>query len=267
MTMSPSPARAPRAALSFLAVAFASYATPCPSASAYLANSVVCRLHRPPLHNTSPRRAVAETATDGGRSAPSDVAASTASAEGADGEAATTTVRFRRARYDELGRLADLMTDCFHPRLRRNPLLRPLRYLLELDRLQGNFPYDDLDLHFYLVACSGEDDDEIVGFCDVDGRVGEAAKKVRRPQPYLSDLAVDPAYRRRGIASALVAEAERRAARMGFGELYLGVKASNAPALRMYAERGYEAIEPTGDMVAFVEIQKDLRMFRRWLDP
>ena len=63
------------------------------------------------------------------------------------------------------------------------------------------------------------------------------------------------------------APAERRAARMGYRELYLGVKASNAPALRMYAERGYEAIEPTGDMVAFVAIQKDLRMFRRWLDP
>jgi len=58
--------------------------------------------------------------------------------------------------------------------------------------------------------------------------------------PEINDLRVLPAFRRRGIASALVDEAERRtferSPRVGIG---VGMYADYGPAQRMYVLRGY----------------------------
>ena len=51
------------------------------------------------------------------------------------------------------------------------------------------------------------------------------------------------------------------------GELHLGVHSTNAVALHMYLRRGYAGIVPSGNMLAFLEIQKDVKMLRRPLDP
>ena len=68
--------------------------------------------------------------------------------------------------------------------------------------------------------------------------------------------------RRKGVASALMAEAEDRARGMGVEELYLGVRSGNELALQMYSRMGYEMIVPSGDMLAFLEVQKEVRMLR-----
>lgn len=179
--------------------------------------------------------------------------------------------RIGRAAYSDLNAAAALMTDGFHPEVRNNPLLRPIRRLVELERLQGNFPYEEGDRHFYLVV-RGEKGGELIGFCDVDGRIPAPGfslspfkPNVVRPRPYLSDLVVNPDWRRRGVASALMAEAERLARDMGYDELYLGVRSTNEPALKMYSNMGYEEIVPGGDILAFLEMQKGVRMLRRSL--
>lgn len=199
-------------------------------------------------------------------------------------ETEAVVFQIREAQYSDLAAAANLMTDGFYPELRNNPIMRPIRYLMELDRLQSNFPYEPDDRHYYLVAYVNNDDEgtgiitsKVVGFCDIDGRIPKGGadkglsllpfvKYVQRPQPYFSDLAIDPEYRRRGIASALMIEAEQRAKNMGFEELYLGVRSTNELALQMYSKIGYESIIPQGDMLAFLEIQKDVRMLRRSLD-
>ena len=80
---------------------------------------------------------------------------------------------------------------------------------------------------------------------------------LRRPLPYLSDLVVRPDARRRGLATRLLDEAERRAGGMGFEEMYLCIRKGNGVALDMYVGRGYEIVETPvdGDMVAFLEAQ------------
>jgi len=181
----------------------------------------------------------------------------------------------RAALYSELPMIASLVTAGFHPELDSNPIMRPIRVLLELDRLQNNFPYQGDDRHLYLVCEATKEDKKVVGFCDVDARVPVKKKEnqfspfsstVNRPHPYFSDLTVDPNYRRKGIASALVEEGERRAKYMNCREMYLGVVGTNTAALNLYSNMGYETIVPTGDILEFLKQQKGVRMLRRTLN-
>ena len=67
---------------------------------------------------------------------------------------------------------------------------------------------------------------------------------------------------------ALMNKSEQLASkRMGYEELYLGVKSTNEVALQMYERIGYEFIVPQGDMLAFLEVDtnRGVRLLRRAL--
>lgn len=82
------------------------------------------------------------------------------------------------------------------------------------------------DKGFYLVAWEGEEP------------LGHAHLALTDP-PELQDVAVRPEYRRRGIASALTAAAEREAGVRGFDRLRVSVGVDNAPAQTLYRRCGY----------------------------
>jgi ribosomal-protein-alanine N-acetyltransferase len=69
--------------------------------------------------------------------------------------------------------------------------------------------------------------------------VGFIAADIRRSQnlAWISTVAVLPAYRRTGIAKKLLQECE---ARLQVPKVRLSVRASNQPALRLYAGVGYQ---------------------------
>jgi ribosomal protein S18 acetylase RimI-like enzyme len=107
----------------------------------------------------------------------------------------------------------------------------------ELNRLQQNFPYDD-ELHSMFVAlCSMKE--QVIGFVDVDAR--PSTRRIDPPRPYLSDLAVHPDHRRKGIARSLVQACEEQTRQMGKERLYIRVEIDNAPAVRMYKGMDYES--------------------------
>lgn len=56
---------------------------------------------------------------------------------------------------------------------------------------------------------------------------------------YISNVAVSPRARRHGVATALLAELERRARQAELRFLTLEVRESNAAAIALYAGRGY----------------------------
>lgn len=60
------------------------------------------------------------------------------------------------------------------------------------------------------------------------------------PQADVMNVAVSPALRRRGIASALFAELERRLPEID--ELFLEVRASNSGAIALYRTLGFEQV-------------------------
>lgn len=161
----------------------------------------------------------------------------------------------REARYSDLSQVAELITFGFHPEVKDNPILRPIRNLAETDRLQSNFPYGDVK-HFYFVATTASEsgEEEVVGFCDIDFRppppldaalfnLLKQSNNIVRQRPYLSDLSVHPNHRRMGIASTLMFESESRAIKLGFDELFLGVASTNESALIMYEGMGYTALD------------------------
>ncbi|MEM9046484.1 MAG: GNAT family N-acetyltransferase [Pseudomonadota bacterium] len=59
----------------------------------------------------------------------------------------------------------------------------------------------------------------------------------------LSDLWVEPEYRKLGIASALIAEAERRFKEAGIRRIHIAAITSNERAIRLYETLGYAPYE------------------------
>lgn len=58
----------------------------------------------------------------------------------------------------------------------------------------------------------------------------------------IDNVAVAPAFRRRGIADALVKDAVRRGREQALSFLTLEVRASNMPAIRLYEKHGFAAV-------------------------
>lgn len=74
---------------------------------------------------------------------------------------------------------------------------------------------------------------------DADAAVGFVLAWRAADELHLTDLGVTEAYRRRGLARALVAELCREDARV----VFLEVRAHNAPALALYASLGFTELD------------------------
>jgi len=91
---------------------------------------------------------------------------------------------------------------------------------------------------------------------------GRAAPSPPAPSFYVDALATDPALRRRGAASALLAEAERQARRRGLPAVALDTTVGNSEARALYARAGFEEVahRPAArGMPGFVGLVKRLR--------
>ncbi|MEM7219016.1 MAG: GNAT family N-acetyltransferase [Pseudomonadota bacterium] len=85
---------------------------------------------------------------------------------------------------------------------------------------------------------------ESVVLCAIDGDgsppIGFAVMEFHAEHAHLNLLAVDPDYRRRGVAARLLAWLEKTALIAGISTVILEVRSNNDGARRFYAERGYE---------------------------
>ena len=85
-------------------------------------------------------------------------------------------------------------------------------------------------LSLWLVAL---EDGTVAGYVGSQSVLGEAD---------LMNLAVAPAYRRRGVARALLAALEQALDARQVGSLCLEVRAGNAPAIALYTACGYRQV-------------------------
>lgn len=125
---------------------------------------------------------------------------------------------------------------------RREITVRPackadLPALAAIDRVSSPQPWGEaamlpeLSLEHALLLCA-ELGGEPVGFLDIH-LAGDAA--------YINELAVSPAARRRGAASALIEEALAQARARGFKSVVLDVRAGNAAAAALYRGLGFKS--------------------------
>lgn len=85
-------------------------------------------------------------------------------------------------------------------------------------------------LALWIVAVDG---DTLCGYVGSQAVMGEAD---------MMNIAVDPAWRRRGIARELVLELIRQLKKTGVHCLTLEVRASNAPAIALYESMGFTQV-------------------------
>ena len=94
------------------------------------------------------------------------------------------------------------------------------------------------------VHIQAEEDGVPIGSCRVAAVcIGENgyADSAASARPLVSAVYVEPTYRRRGVAAALMGSAEDTAREWGFDELGLQVHERNRAALGLYGRLGYEA--------------------------
>lgn len=172
---------------------------------------------------------------------------------------AEVSFRIKPCQYADLNVVSDIIMESFYD---DKVAWRRLLKLAELNRLQQNFPYVDTDLHQMFVAVLDEEKNgtrggDVVGFVDVDAR--PCRPEVQLPRPYLSDLAVKPEYRRRGIAQALIEEGEKFIRSIPRKELFIRVEESNEAAVRMYTQKLYyssQGVEVTRDKKRIMKLHK-----------
>jgi ribosomal protein S18 acetylase RimI-like enzyme len=78
---------------------------------------------------------------------------------------------------------------------------------------------------------------------------------------YVDALATAPRFQRRGVAMALLAQAEQTASNKGLGAIVLDTPVSNAPALALYDRVGFRVVErlpPKPPIPAGLILVKDL---------
>jgi ribosomal-protein-alanine N-acetyltransferase len=75
------------------------------------------------------------------------------------------------------------------------------------------------------------------------GVAGFAVMRYQDDEAHLILLGVDPAFRRRRIASALIAWHEKAALTAGIGTIYVEARATNAEARALYGRLGYHEVQ------------------------
>ena len=120
----------------------------------------------------------------------------------------------RDAREGDLPRLAEIERECFS-----------VPWTVDMLRSQLS-----PGQHVFLVA---EKDGEAAGYIGLAYVLDEG---------YISNVAVAPSFRRRGIGDALLDGMEARGRALSLAFLTLEVRESNAPARALYAKHGYRDV-------------------------
>jgi len=146
----------------------------------------------------------------------------------------------RVATSSDLTGVAQIIAESFHSRHGMwgwaFPFLRLGIYEDLRHRLALSAPH-----HICLVAVDSiAGINHIVGTVEMAVRFNDSWADVGyRSFPYLSNLAVNPQYRRQGAASSLLKACDRMALNWGFKDLYLHVLENNHQAQQLYFKSGY----------------------------
>ena len=85
-------------------------------------------------------------------------------------------------------------------------------------------------------------DNEFIGEISLVFDTNDSDYTIDKRRVYVSHLIVKPEKRRNGIGKRLVEYATNKAKEMGYSEMSIGVDLDNYPALKLYADSGFDKI-------------------------
>lgn len=85
-------------------------------------------------------------------------------------------------------------------------------------------------------------DNEFIGESSLVFDTNDSDYTIDKRRVYVSHLIVKPEKRRNGLGKRLVEYATDKAKEMGYSEMSIGVDLDNYPALRLYADSGFDKI-------------------------
>lgn len=108
---------------------------------------------------------------------------------------------------------------------------------------------EKLAKQFYSELISGnrityvyKQDDEFIGEISLVFNMNDSDYTIDKQRIYVSRLIVKPEKRRNGIGKKLVEYATDKAKGMGYSKMSIGVDLDNYPALKLYADSGFNKI-------------------------
>lgn len=175
----------------------------------------------------------------------------------------------RPANGDDLHQLAHVLVSSFYPPLGWRRWLYPImRFGIYEDlkqRLQA------AQRHYRCLAAIapglGKHPDRVIGTVEISCR-RHRLWTLHQPQHlYLSNLAVQEDWRRRGVARQLLAASEKQACHWGFQELYLHVMEDNIRACRLYQQMGYHVQEAETTWLSLLNAQPQRLLLKKVISP
>ncbi|HIK23077.1 MAG TPA: GNAT family N-acetyltransferase [Thermosynechococcus sp. M3746_W2019_013] len=149
-------------------------------------------------------------------------------------------IEIRAAEITDLPSVAQLVALSFHPGGGWQALWRGFLQLGIEQDLRDRWQRERPHYHCWLAIMPIGGASRCVGSVEVQLREIKG-----QPNPYLSNLAVHPDYRRRGIGRRLLQAVETHlyAIYSDYSDLYLHVLAQNQAARQLYARCGFEVVE------------------------
>jgi GNAT superfamily N-acetyltransferase len=147
----------------------------------------------------------------------------------------------RPAMVEDAQSLADVLTYSFHPHSGLRGLVIPLLRLGIYEDLQHRL-LNPKPQHVCFVACLSVRGGAsmVVGTVEMSVRYVRSRAIAPIKIPYISNLAVDPEYRRLGIARKLLERCDVQIKRWHYDSIVLHVMENNQAAKRLYLQCGYE---------------------------
>ncbi|MEM7554046.1 MAG: GNAT family N-acetyltransferase [Cyanobacteria bacterium P01_A01_bin.84] len=152
----------------------------------------------------------------------------------------TSSFQIRAASPADLTIVAQMIADSFHSQNGFWGIFFPLLRLGIYEDLRHRFA-SRVPNHICLVVIDtkAETTQNLVGSVELSLRFSDSWMFPRKSFPYLSNLAVHPQYRRKGVASSLLTSCEKIALTWGFNDIYLHVLQNNYKARQLYFKSGY----------------------------
>ncbi len=116
-----------------------------------------------------------------------------------------------------------------------------------------------------LDADTAQSTSDVAGTAEISQRPCETWRFFPPKRAYLSNLAVAPAYRRRGAANQLIETCESIALSWGYHRIYLHVMADNSAAQALYHQAGYRPCEVSNPILSGLGLRPERLLLSKQL--